>query len=290
MSVTWNETPLRPWRLGYVGLHAQEPDRWAAFAASLFAAACHSGPDGAVCVRLDEALARLHILPGRDGALAFVGWQCADGHVLAGIVQGLRNAGHAVAEADEQLCRSRGVGTLYQLCDPSGHAVELFCDPVVHADGWRDGRPAARLGHVVLGVPDLGAAQGFYEGGLGLRLSDRIAFMRGDRPLDLAFLRAADGRHHSLALACVASGVNHVMIEVENADALGLCLDRCRAGGIAIRREIGRHSNDRMLSFYARSPNGVDIEIGCEGIHVDEASWTVVQYRSTSLWGHQLVG
>ena len=51
--------------------------------------------------------------------------------------------------------------------------------------------------------------------------------------------------------------------------------------------DVGRHTNDRMLSFYSRSPSGFDVEFGCEGIRVDDETWVVDEITAASEWGHQ---
>jgi hypothetical protein len=51
---------------------------------------------------------------------------------------------------------------------------------------------------------------------------------------------------------------------------------------------LGRHSNDLMTSFYARTPSPFLIEYGWGGRNVDPESW--IAQESTcgpSLWGHE---
>ena len=52
---------------------------------------------------------------------------------------------------------------------------------------------------------------------------------------------------------------------------------------------LGRHPNDRMVSFYVRSPSGFEIEYGWGALEVGE-EWTVTQYDAVSVWGHKMVG
>ncbi len=64
--------------------------------------------------------------------------------------------------------------------------------------------------------------------------------------------------------------------------------DRLRAAGEAITMQLGQHPNDRMVSFYVRTPSGFSLELGCGGVRVDdEAAWQVAEYDNFSLWGHQ---
>jgi hypothetical protein len=49
---------------------------------------------------------------------------------------------------------------------------------------------------------------------------------------------------------------------------------------------LGRHPNDRMFSFYARTPSGFQFELGWGGRQVDDATWTPTTYDHISEWGH----
>jgi hypothetical protein len=68
---------------------------------------------------------------------------------------------------------------------------------------------------------------------------------------------------------------------------LGYALDRHHALGIPISMDLGKHPNDEMVSFYSRSPSGFDVEIGCGGRLIDDATWTVAEITKPSLWGHR---
>jgi hypothetical protein len=40
-----------------------------------------------------------------------------------------------------------------------------------------------------------------------------------------------------------------------------------------------------MVSFYSRSPSGFDVEFGCGGLRIDDATWTVSEITKPSFWG-----
>src|SRR5690606_8426460 len=149
-------------------------------------------------------------------------------------------------------------------------------------------RGSLSLGHVVLRSANWAESQRFYQEGLGFGVSDYIAFEHGGRHLSVAFMHCQDGRDHVVALIDGGKGISHIMIEVSDLDAVGMALDRCRAAGHRIRMELGRHTNDLMTSFYAYSPNGVPVEIGCGGIRVNRDEWVVRRYDRPSLWGHTM--
>src|SRR5262249_24898508 len=66
--------------------------------------------------------------------------------------------------------------------------------------------------------------------------------------------------------------------------------DRCLTAGIPIANTLGVHPNDRMFSFYARTPSGFDVEFGHGGRKIDDATWKVEQYDRASVWGHRIPG
>jgi 3,4-dihydroxy-9,10-secoandrosta-1,3,5(10)-triene-9,17-dione 4,5-dioxygenase len=48
--------------------------------------------------------------------------------------------------------------------------------------------------------------------------------------------------------------------------------------------------NDEMVSFYVRSPGGFDVELGTEGLTVDDARWVARESTAVSYWGHDFGG
>ena len=76
------------------------------------------------------------------------------------------------------------------------------------------------------------------------------------------------------------------MVEVGSADDVGLALD-ARCAGRSRSASLGRHVNDKMLSFYMKTPGGFDCEYGCEGMQVtDDENWVARESTAVSLWGH----
>jgi Glyoxalase/Bleomycin resistance protein/Dioxygenase superfamily len=67
---------------------------------------------------------------------------------------------------------------------------------------------------------------------------------------------------------------------------VGLAFDRALRGGVRIAQTLGRHPNDRMFSFYAKTPSGFQFECGWGGRIVDDATWEPTTYDRISEWGH----
>ena len=131
------------------------------------------------------------------------------------------------------------------------------------------------LGHVVLPTMDPAGAFAFYSETLGFlpRGAMRLPAPPEFGPLRIRFF-GVNERHHSMALCPAphggAPGLVHIMVEVDSLDAVGRALDRVAKAGFSLSSTLGRHTNDKMISFYVRAPGGWDIEFGTDGMKVDE--------------------
>jgi 2,3-dihydroxybiphenyl 1,2-dioxygenase len=99
-------------------------------------------------------------------------------------------------------------------------------------------------------------------------------------------------RHHSsAAISNVSAGeparVMHVMVELQSVDDVGCAFDNAARLKFDARTSLGRHRTDHMLSFYLPTPSGFDIEVGWDGLRVDDSTWADVKESSRArLWGH----
>ena len=135
----------------------------------------------------------------------------------------------------------------------------------------------------------LAAARRFYRDVLGFRLSDIIRMrVSAQVSFDLEFFHC-NRRHHSLALMPVPMPrrLHHFMIQAPTLDAVGFAMERAQAAGAPITATLGRHTNDHMVSFYARTPAGFEVEFGYGALEVDDATWRVSRHDKPSRWGHK---
>jgi 3,4-dihydroxy-9,10-secoandrosta-1,3,5(10)-triene-9,17-dione 4,5-dioxygenase len=77
------------------------------------------------------------------------------------------------------------------------------------------------------------------------------------------------------------------MVEVATLDEVGIALDRALAAGTHISSTLGKHTNDKMVGFYMRTPSGFDIEYGFGGIRPDWNNFTPTFTIKEDLWGHK---
>ncbi len=282
--------------LGYIVLEVSDIGRWRRFASDALGLQGLDRPAGHIDLRMDDYDWRLRLIEGPRDDLAFLGWEVRDAAALEALARRLEAAGVAVERTPPGLIADRRVADLIRFVDPEGNAQEAFFGPLQRTDrpvisphGVRFKTGRQGLGHVVLSCADEATMAAFYRDVLGFRLSDIIDTEIGaGRPLRLSFWRC-NGRHHSLALAAMTfpRRIVHLMLEVCSIDDVGRALNRCLDTGIHLSLTLGRHSNDEMLSFYAHSPSGFDIEYGWGGLEVDDSSWHVLTHDRMSAWGHR---
>ncbi|KAA8886743.1 2,3-dihydroxybiphenyl 1,2-dioxygenase [Nocardia colli] len=287
--------------LAYLRIEATDMAAWREYGLKVLGMIEGKGgnPD-ALYLRMDEFPARLVIVPGEQDRLQISGWETANAGELQDIRTRLEGAGVPYKEGTAAELADRRVHELIRFDDPSGNTLEAFHGAalehrrVVSPYGHRFVTEEQGLGHVVLSTKDDQAALEFYRDVLGFRLRDsmRLPPQMVGRPADgdPAWLRffGCNPRHHSLAFLPMPtpSGIVHLMLEVADADDVGLCLDRALRKKVKMSATLGRHVNDKMLSFYMKTPGGFDVEFGCEGLEVDDNDWIARESTAVSLWGH----
>jgi 3,4-dihydroxy-9,10-secoandrosta-1,3,5(10)-triene-9,17-dione 4,5-dioxygenase len=287
--------------LGYLRIESTDVPAWREYALKVLGLVEGKGtnPD-ALYLRMDDFPARLVIVPSERDHLQASGWETANAAELDDIRHRLDDAGVPYKEGTAEELADRRVDELITFEDPTGsrleafHGVALQHRRVVSPYGHKFVTGEQGLGHVVLSTSDDEASLRFYRDVLGFRLRDsmRLPPQVVGRPADgnPAWLRffGCNPRHHSLAFLPLPTptGIVHLMVEVEQADDVGLCHDRALRRKVPMSATLGRHVNDLMLSFYMKTPGGFDIEFGCEGRTVDDDDWIARESTAVSLWGH----
>ncbi|AVP71414.1 VOC family protein [Prescottella equi] len=278
--------------IGYIGLNVPSRQEWDEFATAVVGLEQVTRPAGdgdASYFKADNRSWRIATRECATPGIGFIGFEVGDRARFDDAVSALETAGAAPKAATERELAERGVQNMAWFEDPAGTRLEVFWGPTV--DGaFRSplGEPGfvteGGLGHAVLMVQDLPASLEFYTSVLGMRTSD---FMNFGPNMAIHFLRCTP-RHHSIALSAVGpvSGTHHIALEVTDVDQVGAAFDRATAAGLAITASLGRHKNDRMLSFYMRSPAGFEVEIGCDPVLVDEDTWITNEFTGGDDWGH----
>ena len=281
-------------RLGYLGFEVRDLAVWEPFAVDVLGLAVASRGEGTLDLRCDDRAARFFLTQGPADDVAFFGWEVDDDAALDALATRLGGSGVEVRAGTDEEARRRGVRRLLKLQDPSGHPLEIFhgasraTSPFASAhviSSFVTGNQG--LGHVVISANEPERSMAFYRDLLGFRLSDRIACDIHGYAVDITFFHGGP-RHHSVAIGGPQrKRVHHFMLEVASMDDVGLAFDRALRGGVRITQTLGRHPNDRMFSFYAKTPSGFHFEYGWGGRTVDDATWKPTTYDHISEWGHQ---
>ncbi|MGH8830861.1 MAG: VOC family protein [Polaromonas sp.] len=284
--------------LAYVVAETTDLARWKNYAESVLGMMTAPSPDGGLYVRMDERQYRFAVQPGARDAYVVSGWEVTGRADFDHALRVLREAGVEVALGDAVQCRLRCVQQLAGFSDPSGNRHELVWG--FRSDFAHFASPAGvsrfvtgniGMGHTVLPAPEFAKTVDFFTKVMGFGLSDLFNFQPAgaDGPtLPIHFFHCNNGRHHSLALAGfpAESGCVHVMVEVENMPEVGRALDRMQAHKVQQTATLGQHTNDKVISFYMRSPSNFDIEYGYGGAVVDWREHITHEFTRVSLWGH----
>ena len=84
----------------------------------------------------------------------------------------------------------------------------------------------------------------------------------------------------------VRTRVQHVNIQMATLDDMVASYQRVTRLGFDMALSVGQHTNDKELSYYARTPSGFEWEVGWNPIVVDESTWRPTTYQGISIWGH----
>lgn len=287
--------------LGYVKVQTADVERWRRFAFDVLGFAEGTGPDDdALYLRMDERAARIIVVPAETDRIVTVGWEVRDHAALERVKAALNDVSVPFKQLAQEDVDARRVEEAIAFEDPAGNSLEVYHgavldhSTVVTPFGAKFVTGNQGLGHVVLPAMDVNGLFDFYTTTMGFvsRGAFRVPTPPEYGPVRVRFL-GTNERHHSLAICPAMTvrdpGLIHLMVEVDSLDAVGQALDRVNRDGFQLSSTLGRHTNDKMVSFYVRAPGDWDIEFGTEGMRVDEDSYTAEEITADSYWGHAWV-
>ncbi|MFK0089140.1 VOC family protein [Pseudomonas sp. NPDC090755] len=283
--------------LSYFVAQCENLSQWQRYAEDVLGMPVQPAPLGGLYVKMDERPFRMLIVEGSEPRYLASGWELASQQAFEAALAHLDALGVAWQRGSAEQIEQRGVQALVSLKDPSGNCHELSwghrsdCQPFVSPQGVpRFVTGDMGLGHTVLPAPNFDATLAFAKEVLGFELSDIFNFRPDPAapPVRIHFLHCRNARHHSLALAeyPVPSGCVHVMVEVDSMTEVGRAHDRLLAADVSLSATLGQHLNDRMTSFYMKTPSAFDLEYGFGGLQVDWAEHSAFEFTRVSIWGH----
>ncbi|MGB5077718.1 MAG: VOC family protein [Sphingorhabdus sp.] len=287
--------------LGYVVIEATDPAKWDEFltqVAGVMRAA--DAPDGAAQYRIDDRVFRFRIETSSRDWFKAAGYEVADANTLAALMQRIEAAGRAVEQMSADEAALRGVTAGFRTSDPCNNGLEFYHgdsrteEPFVSPQGVSHFITGDMgMGHAVFSAPDFDAMIAFHRDVVGFHESDMPVFKLmgpNEPPMRFAFLHADNGRHHSIAFGegpIPPSGAVHIMLEYPSLNDVGKAHDRMRRLHYNESATLGSHFNDETVGFYVQTPAGFDLEIGCDSLVIDPASWEVTRHEGISIWGHE---
>ena len=287
--------------LGYLTIDTTDLDRWRTLAFDVLdLGEGTDSDDDTLYLRLDERAHRLVIRRSETDRLAAIGWEVRDELALDRVRDSLRLHGVAFRDLPWEEALARRVDELIALDDPTGQPLEIF-----HGAGLDHSTVSTRyrtefvsdelgLGHIVVPSTDHEATIAFYRDVLGFHTRGAFPFspMPGMPPLRIQFM-GVNPRHHSFAVMPspqMGPGIVHIMLEVAEMDQVAQAMERTLEHDFKISSTLGRHTNDKMVSYYLRAPGGWDIEYGYDGLVVDEDRYLPQLISADSYWGHDWSG
>ena len=281
-------------RLGYIGYDVKDIAAWDNLLVTVYGLEMRrDSPRKARHYRLDERHHRISLYPATSDGISFIGWEVDTRGELQAIGEHLDSHGVKVTHGSKAQIKERAVMDLVCLQDPDGFNLEIFCTGLLDNKPFKPSRALVGyktgdlgLGHIVLFTNDPDESARWYQDLLGFRISDYIYW----EDARVTFMHC-NGRHHSLAVMNASFGrkagdFNHLMLEAISLDDIGRAYDIVNENNYPIALTLGRHTNDRITSFYVYNPSGHLIEYGWGGELVDDAIWEPKFYDAPQIWGH----
>jgi 2,3-dihydroxybiphenyl 1,2-dioxygenase len=278
--------------LGYVGFGSADLDGWRQFGTGLVGLQAVERSPSLLSFRMDDRKQRIVIDRSMPDGSRFFGWELADAAALDQLAARLQAARIEVTAEPQTLADARRVRSLISFRDPAGNRLEAFYGAEIADTPFSPGRSISGfrtgplgVGHAVLTVENIDTMMAFYVDVLGFGLSDYI-----EKPFRAYFFHV-NARHHSLALIETGkNGMHHLMVELFSLDDVGQCYDIALTEPERVNVTLGRHTNDLMTSFYAKTPSSFMVECGWGGRDIEPKTWQPFEMKAgPSLWGHERV-
>jgi len=284
-------------KLAYLGATATDLAAWKRYTTDVLGLEIARGSnDRLLHLRADERHHRLAIHAGDNDDVAYVGWEVADHEALEAAASALEAFGVKVeAGKASELDERRVLELAHFACPFTGVRMELTVgNETVFSPGFRPTRDLSGfvtgelgMGHFVLYTNQVQPAASFYVRTLGFGISDWVVSPEGKK---LGAFMHCNPRHHSMAFLewpKAPRKMQHLFLETNSIDDVGTTYDVCVERKLA-GTSIGRHPNDRSISFYFRNPSRWFIEYGWQLRRIDPRNFTTEQYvlQAGMSWGH----
>jgi 2,3-dihydroxybiphenyl 1,2-dioxygenase len=302
MNTPGNPSVFGAVHLGYLVIETNRFTDWRRFGTDAIGMH-HDAPDtGLMRFRLDDQECRFLLRRGPAEDVVATGWHIDDHATFEQIEARIRAHGVPLVQGTAEEAALRGVERLLRFPGPKGITQEIYTTPVKSAEplrmlasGFVTGDSG--LGHVAITSTKPTRIRGYFNTVFDARLTDYIDETISGVKLKIRFLRVNE-RHHSIAVAAIQglpidpirTRVQHLNIQAATLDDVAQSYQRVCELGFDMALSVGRHTNDKELSYYARTPSGFEWEVGWNPITIDETTWQPTTHQGISIWGHTPVG
>ncbi|MBY6364627.1 VOC family protein [Rhodococcoides corynebacterioides] len=289
--------------LGYIVIETQRFSEWRRFGRDAIGMHLDEISHDVIRFRLDDHQARFILTRGPAEDVVALGWHLDDHESFDRVVARVTDRGVPAVDGAPEDAAVRGVQRLVRFPGPNNLTQEIFTsanttdEPLFMSNRGGFVTGASGMGHVAITSTKPHQMRGYYNTVFDARLTDYIDETISGAKLKIRFLRVNE-RHHSIAIANVQTApinpirtrVQHLNIEVATLDDMTAAYQRVKQLGFDMALSVGQHTNDRELSFYARTPSGFEWEVGWNPVVVDEKTWEPSTHQGISIWGHTPVG
>ncbi|MCX5372521.1 VOC family protein [Streptomyces sp. NBC_00103] len=288
--------------LGYIIIETNRFTDWQRFGTDAIGMHHDSLSHDLMRFRLDDQECRFLLRRGPAEDVVTTGWHIDDHAAFEQIEARIRAHGVPLAAGTDEEAALRGVERLLRFPGPKGITQEIYTTPVKSAAPLRMLASAfvtgdSGLGHVALTSTKPAQVRGYFSTVFDARLTDYIDETISGVKLKIRFLRVNE-RHHSIAVAAtqglpidpIPTRVQHLNIQAATLDDVARSYQRVHELGFDMALSLGQHTNDRELSYYARTPSGFEWEVGWNSLVIDESTWEPTTHQGISIWGHLPVG
>jgi len=288
--------------LGYIVIESNRLADWRRFGTDAIGMHHDALSRDLMRFRLDDQECRFLIRRGSAEDVVATGWHIDDHVSFEQIEARVRAHGVPVVHGSDEEAALRGVERLLRFPGPKGITQEIYTTPVTSAEplrmlasGWVTGDSG--MGHVAITSAKPTQLRGYFNTVFDARLTDYIDETISGVKLKIRFLRVNE-RHHSIAIAAIQglpvdpirTRVQHLNIQAARLDDVAQSYQRVHELGFDMALSVGQHTNDKELSYYARTPSGFEWEVGWNPLVVDENTWEPSTHQGISIWGHTPVG
>jgi len=240
-------------RLGYVSVETTDPERLAQDTANVVGAREVGRENGAILMSSNERHAEFIIYKGKESVVRAVGLEAASLEAIGQVKKNVEAAGLRVLSTTPSLA---GIEKSVTFATSEGHVFEVHT-PMANDRQRRYAGPGVHpkcLDHINFTAenPSLFAEE----------MAATCGFILGERTsgYELSWLRAGDGRHHTIAAAKEASGVHHISWEFHSFEAFKGLGDNLGLEGRRLIWGPGRHGAGDNLFLYYKDAAGFLIE------------------------------